>query len=85
MTEDRSRQQVEGEAPKTTPVPDHARTVLVPVANPDTAPSLLALAASLTDSEEGKVVALAVVTDDTSAEERSDALEELEELVSGTG
>lgn len=67
------------------PVPDHARTVLVPIANPDTAPSLLTLAASLADVEDGRVVALAVVTDDTSAEERAGALEELEEVVSGTG
>lgn len=67
------------------PVPNYARTVLVPIANPETAASLLALASSLTDTEEGKVVALAVVTDDTSAEERAGALEELEELVSGTG
>ena len=67
------------------PVPDHARTVLVPIANPETAPSLLALAASLADEAEGRVVALAVVTDDTSAEERSGALEELERVVSATG
>jgi uncharacterized hydrophobic protein (TIGR00271 family) len=66
-------------------VPDSARTVLVPIANPDTAPSLLALAAALVDQSEGRIVALAVVTDDTSAEERADALEELEALVDGTG
>lgn len=69
----------------TSPVPDRARIVLVPIGNPETAPSLLTIAASLADTEEGKVVALAVVTDDTSAEKRSGALEELEEVVSGTG
>ena len=66
-------------------VPESARTVLVPIANPETAASLLALAAALVDQSEGRVVALAVVTDDTSAEERAGALEELEGLVSGTG
>ena len=81
-TESRADDQGNGATP---PVPDHARTVLVPIANPETAPSLLALAASLADEEEGRVVALAVVTDDTFAEERSGALEELEEVVSGTG
>jgi nucleotide-binding universal stress UspA family protein len=69
----------------TAPVPDHARTVLVPIANPETAPSLLTIAASLADEKDGRVVALAVVTDDTSAEERSGALEDLEAVVSGTG
>jgi uncharacterized hydrophobic protein (TIGR00271 family) len=69
----------------TAPVPDHARTVLVPIANPETAPFLLTIAASLADEDEGRVVALAVVTDDTSAEERSGALEALEDVVSGTG
>ena len=77
----------ESEEPKkeSAPVPNYARTVLVPIANPETAASLLALASALADTEEGRVVALAVVTDDTSAEERAGALEELEELVSGTG
>lgn len=67
------------------PVPDRAKTVLVPTANPETAASLLVLASSLADPEGGKVVALAVVTDDTSAEERSGALEDLEDLVAATG
>ena len=67
------------------PVPDRARTIVVPIANPETAPALLALAASLADVEEGRVVALAVVTDETSAEEQRDVLERLEDLVSGTG
>jgi uncharacterized hydrophobic protein (TIGR00271 family) len=65
-------------------VPDRAKTILVPIANPDTARSLLTLAGSLVDTTEGRIVALAVVTGETSAEERQEALEKLEEVVART-
>lgn len=66
-----------------TPVPDRASTVLVPVANPANAGALLSIAASLADPESGRVIALAVVTGDTAAEEGSEFLAELEDLVTG--
>jgi uncharacterized hydrophobic protein (TIGR00271 family) len=66
------------------PVPDYARTILVPISNPHTAAALLTIAGSLADIDEGRVVALAVVTDDTTAEQQQEALEELEDLVDST-
>ncbi len=63
------------------PVPDHAKTILVPIANPDSAYALLSLAGSLADSTEGRVVALAVVVGDDSVEEQKDALQKLEATV----
>ena len=41
-------------------LPDFANTVLVPVANPDTAPALLEIALALANPEGGKVIALMV-------------------------
>ena len=84
-TEPGSEQAPESAADHVAPVPDYARTILVPIANPDTATALLTIAGSLADVEEGRVVAVAVVTDDTLAEERQGALEELEEIVESTG
>lgn len=66
-------------------VPDRARTVLVPVSNPATAPVLLALAGALVDGDEGRVVALAVVTGDIEAENRGGVIDQMEELVEGAG
>jgi uncharacterized hydrophobic protein (TIGR00271 family) len=66
-----------------TPVPDHAKTILVPIANPDSAHALLSLAGSLADSTEGRVIALAVVIGDDSVEEQKEALEKLEQIVAG--
>ncbi len=65
-------------------VPDRAKTILVPIANPASARTLLLLAGSLADTTEGRVVALAVVTGDTSAEEQQGALATLEEIVAGS-
>ena len=60
------------------------QTVLVPIANPETAPALLKLARSLLGSGEGRVVALVVVTDDARAEERRDLIQHTERLVSAS-
>jgi uncharacterized hydrophobic protein (TIGR00271 family) len=69
-------------APKNqVPVPDHAKTILVPIANPDSAHALLSLAGSLADSTDGRVIALAVVVGDDSVEEQKDALHKLEDAV----
>lgn len=59
--------------------PHRARLVLVPVSNPDTAPGLLHLAWSLSDREEGHVIALYVTLGDT--ENDDDAIEEMTAVV----
>lgn len=63
-------------APRT--VPDSARTVLVPIANPQTAPDLLHLAAALAHPEEGRIIPLIVTLGDV--EKSAEAYEELEAI-----
>jgi len=60
-------------------IPDFARTVLVPIANPNTAADLLHLAAALAHPENGKLFALIVSTGDV--ESSSNTAEELEHVV----
>ena len=61
-------------------IPDSARTVLVPIANPHTAPILLELATSLTSTEGGRVLAL-IVSKDSSFEEETKSVEDLTPIV----
>lgn len=61
--------------------PKFAQTVMVPLANPKTAPHLLKLATSLEDPETGRVIALTVSLGDS--ERESKAIEELEPIVEG--
>lgn len=63
-------------------VPDHAHTVLVPLANPETAPGLLHIARSLVTSEGGRVLALSVAVGDADAEKSVAGMDELEARVS---
>jgi len=60
-------------------IPNYAKTIIVPLANPATAPYLLQLAAALVHPEKGRVVALVVSLGDPEAEAR--ALKELEPIV----
>lgn len=60
-------------------IPDYARVVVVPIANPKTAPDLLMLAASLAHPDEGRIIALIVSTE--SLESEAEALEQLKEIV----
>lgn len=53
------------------PTPGYADTVLVPVANPATAPLLLRLAATLVEPQEGRLIALFVPRRDTEADART--------------
>ncbi|WP_370323731.1 DUF389 domain-containing protein [Euzebya sp.] len=63
------------------PVPDHAHTVVVPIANPDTAVELLALARALVRRDGGRVIALVVVLGDADAEANLDRTEAVEAIV----
>lgn len=62
-------------------VPDYAHVVVVPIANPTTAPELLALALGMVQREGGRVIALAVTLSDSDAEERRHRLDTLEAIV----
>ncbi len=61
-------------------VPDHADTVLVPLANPDTAPELLTLAAAMTHGGRGRVIALVVVLGDADAESNLDRIDAVKQM-----
>lgn len=50
-------------------IPDSAQVVIVPVANPATAPTLLNLATALTGKDNGRVIALMISKDSTFEEE----------------
>lgn len=62
-------------------VPDYAHVVVVPIANPKTAPELLSLALSVVQRDGGRVIALAITLSDSDAEERRDRLDTLEAIV----
>lgn len=62
-------------------VPDHATTVVVPVANPRTAPELLDLARAVVRGDGGKVLAVVVVRGEAEAE--VDRVDQLREVVNG--
>lgn len=59
----------------------HARTVIVPLANPDTATDLLRIARALLPAEGGRVIGLVVVLDDAGAERSRDTVAGLQDLV----
>lgn len=61
-------------------LPQFAKTILVPVSKPETAPQLIRLALRLLDKENGKVTAL-VVADGEDNEGLSEAVEELQLIV----
>lgn len=61
-------------------IPDSAQVVVVPVANPATAPTLLNLATALTDNENGRVIAL-MISKDSSFEEESEAVKDLTPII----
>jgi uncharacterized hydrophobic protein (TIGR00271 family) len=58
---------------------DLLRVALVPIANPETAPALLRLAAALVHPEEGRIVALIVTLGDVESQDQT--ITELEEIV----
>lgn len=60
-------------------LPEYARLVLVPLANPATAPALLELASALIEPEEGRILALVVSTG--SAEEQAATLDKLKPII----
>jgi len=60
-------------------VPDYARLVIVPVANPKNAPRMLELASAMVNPDGGKVIALLVTLGDAERETRS--LEELKPVI----
>ena len=55
--------------------------VVVPLANPDTAPLLIEVAKALTDPDEGQVLLVTVITGDAEAESSAGAIEALREVV----
>lgn len=61
--------------------PDHARTVVVPVANPDTAPEMLTLARAVVRGDRARVIALVVVLGDADAEVNLDRIDALTQIV----
>ena len=63
------------------PLPDYAHVVLVPIANPTTAPELLRLAEAFVKRDGGRVIALAVTRSDADAEDSRDRLAQLEQIV----
>lgn len=62
-------------------VPDYAHTVVVPIANPATAPELLKLARAFVQRDGGRLIALAVTLSDGDAELRRQRLDELRDIV----
>ncbi len=62
-------------------VADHARTVVVPLANPDTAIDLLRIARGLLPDAGGRLLAIVVVTDDADAEKSRDVSEGMQALI----
>lgn len=65
--------------PEEKQLPEYARLVLVPLANPATAPALLELASALIEPEEGRILALVVSTG--SAEEQTATLDKLKPII----
>jgi uncharacterized hydrophobic protein (TIGR00271 family) len=63
------------------PLPDYAHVVLVPIANPTTAPELIRLAEAFVKRDGGRVIALAVTRSDGDAEDSRDRLAQLEQIV----
>ncbi len=59
-------------------IPDHASTIVIPVANPDTAPQLLRFASALLEPD-GRIVAVVVIVGD--AEERQHSIESVKPII----
>ncbi len=64
-------------------VPDYAHIVVVPIANPTTAPELIKLAEAFVRRDGGRVIALAITISDSDAEVNRDRLDKLEAIVEG--
>ena len=64
-------------------VPDYAHTIVVPIANPTTAPELIKLAEAFARRDGGRVIALAITLSDSDAELNSVRLDKLESIVKG--
>ena len=71
----------EQEAPSDTSenIPEYARLVLVPVANPETIPDMIHLAFALAHPEDGKVIALSVSLGDV--EQEATTIDEVKEII----
>ncbi len=67
---------------KETKVPDYAHVIIVPVANPETAPELLEIAKGIVSRDGGRIIALAITLGDSDAEENRERLDELQDIVS---
>ncbi len=67
---------------KETKVPDYAHVIIVPVANPETAPELLEVAKGIVSRDGGRIIALAITLSDSDAEENRERLDELQDIVS---
>ncbi len=61
-------------------VPDHAHVVLVPLANPETAPDLLRIARAIVRADGGKVVGLSIAMGDADAEQAVERMEALHDV-----
>ena len=62
-------------------LPSYAHVVVVPIANPKTAPELIRLAKATVQRDGGRVIALAITLSDSEAEEQRDRLDTLEAIV----
>jgi uncharacterized hydrophobic protein (TIGR00271 family) len=62
-------------------LPSYAHTVVVPIANPQTATELIRLAKATVQRDGGRVIALAITLSDSDAEESRERLDTLEALV----
>ncbi|MBN1429270.1 MAG: TIGR00341 family protein [Anaerolineae bacterium] len=61
------------------PIPDYAHTIVIPIANPTTAPTLLKLGATITLPGSGRLIALFVSLGDTESE--SALIDEIEPVI----
>ncbi len=59
----------------------HATTVIVPIGNPDTAEDLLSIACAVAQSQDGRVIALSVVTGDAEVEANLEVVSEVKRIV----
>ena len=71
----------ENEAARERKVPDYAHVIVVPIANPETAPELLELAKGIVSRDGGRIIALAITLSDSDAEENREQLDMLNTIV----
>ena len=74
---------IEGGSMTEKSVPDYAHTIVVPIANPTTAPELIKLAEAFVRRDGGRVIALVITLSDSDAEVNRDRLDKLETIVAG--